>query len=554
MAKWQAKLLQLHGMVSAASSQQQLHTDALRKVVNATISICGKSRRWDWSLHLVNAMELQAGPVPLPKPDVISYGAVISILGRTMRWQQALLLLDECDNRKMVKASAKASVKVRPGVKSPEVDRVPDLICFNSALAACGKGLQWLKACTLLIAMTEKKVRPDTVSISTLITTLGNAMHWQLALWYFSRYHFSYPAALSPSAASTSRVEDHEGCSYESNESIESQLFQPFQPFQPSHHRSHKKFHAFILSSAISACEKGRQWEAALLLLAGAAKFSDISAPASAASSFRSSSFFPDFVCFNAAIVACEGCSQWELAVQVLSQMSWQGTPGATSYATTIKAMSAARRWQHAIALLSSSDRLDGFGWVSLFAALHVEPEHLCAALRTMLGMRNSGHSRYSRRQGRQGRQGVEQAESLGVTWMRVLGVSDSSASARLLRYRALSHAYVLNRGHATMQKGQHYEDGCNLEWFVGDILEYQGFRYWCASAQCAIRKCSSRRVHVCWCCVTLPLISILPKEALSHTHVSRKPPRYAKIEFFWHSHLLIFDHFGCTLAAMTFV
>ena len=180
-AKWQTKLFQLNRMIN---SFHQPDRDIVQKVANATISVCGKGQRWDWSLHLVSAMQSQQGLAngcSLPEPDAVSYGTIISVLGKTVRWQRALLLLHECDARKT--EGKLCSDRYR-------ADRAPDLVCYNAAMAACGQGLQWLKAGAVLTAMIEKNIMPDALSISTLLTTFGNATRWQLALWHFSLFRF----------------------------------------------------------------------------------------------------------------------------------------------------------------------------------------------------------------------------------------------------------------------------------------------------------------------------------------------------------------------------
>lgn len=181
MVKWQKKILQMNSMAKSLAARRLNEEDFL-KVANATISVCGKSRHWEWSLHLVVSMQsMQSAQrqatngLVFPAPDVISYGTAISVLGRVAQWQRALLLLGHCDMM--------GKQKRLKGIEVPE--QIPDLICFNSALSACGQGLQWLQANALVSRMMEREVRPDAVSISTLVNTFGKVMRWQLALWYF---------------------------------------------------------------------------------------------------------------------------------------------------------------------------------------------------------------------------------------------------------------------------------------------------------------------------------------------------------------------------------
>ena len=365
-AKWQTKLFQLNRMINSFHRPDR---DIVQKVANATISVCGKGQRWDWSLHLVSAMQSQQGLAngcSLPEPDAVSYGTIISVLGKTVRWQRALLLLHECD-------AGKTEGKLWSD--RYRADRAPDLVCYNAAMAACGQGLQWLKAGAVLTAMIEKNIMPDALSISTLLTTFGNATRWQLALWHF--FTFSFPPDSSFS------------CSFfiiriliiliililiaiillfAIATSIKSFIWQPF---------------AVIIMCTCSMMwwrwalplvpvKKGRQWQAATITPHTGHDWWDLCGRDFTANHtfkpnrghWNSLAFSPDDVSFNAAIVACEGCSQWEFAAHLLTQLSFWSTPAPTCYATTMKAMSAARKWQHALTLLKrltpsclSSDR-----------------------------------------------------------------------------------------------------------------------------------------------------------------------------------------------------
>ena len=442
MVKWQKKILQMNSMAKSLAAHRLNEEDFL-KVANATISVCGKSRHWEWSLHLVISMQsMQSAQrqttngLVFPAPDVISYGTAISVLGRVAQWQRALLLLGHCDMM--------GKQKRLKGIEVPE--QIPDLICFNSALSACGQGLQWLQANALVSRMMEREVRPDAVSISTLVNTFGKVMRWQLALWHF----FALPTVSSVCQS----------------------------------HRFHRRicYDVLTLSSAISACEKGRKWQAALILLTEAmtglictGSRSKSETPSESSVSMQLPSFFPDAICFSAAIVACEGCSQWERSLHLLDQMSFWSSPNVTCHAITLKAMSAARRWQHAIALLrspifSKEHGLNGFAWASLFSACSTaKQEKLCTVLQALLKAL-SENSRLRLRPG------FELAELLCIVrWLRALGVSDSSASAKFLRSKASWNVHALSFDCRHPAVGlKHLSD---LDAFAGDVLECQGFR-----------------------------------------------------------------------------
>ena len=59
-------------------------------------------------------------------------------------------------------------------------------------------------------------------------------------------------------------------------------------------------------NAVITACQKGGQWQAALLVF----------------SEMGETKLAPDAITFGAAIAACQTGGQWEIALQILSQMS----------------------------------------------------------------------------------------------------------------------------------------------------------------------------------------------------------------------------------------
>ena len=78
-----------------------------------------------------------------------------------------------------------------------------------------------------------------------------------------------------------------------------------------------------IFSAAISACEKGGQWERALSLL----------------DEMRESGVTPNVFSFNAAISACEKGGQVERALSLLEEMRESGvTPDEISFKTAVSA------------------------------------------------------------------------------------------------------------------------------------------------------------------------------------------------------------------------
>ena len=90
-------------------------------------------------------------------------------------------------------------------------------------------------------------------------------------------------------------------------------------------------------SAAISACEKGSQWEKALGLL----------------QDMTCRGIKPDVISYSAAISACEKGSQWEKALGLLQDMTCRGIkPDVISYSAAISTCEKGSQWEKALGLL----------------------------------------------------------------------------------------------------------------------------------------------------------------------------------------------------------
>ena len=90
-------------------------------------------------------------------------------------------------------------------------------------------------------------------------------------------------------------------------------------------------------NSAISACEKGKQWEKAVALL----------------QEMTDSGIMPDLISYSSAISACEKGKQWEKALDLLQEMMNRGfKPDAIIYNSTIEACSIPGKYLNALSLV----------------------------------------------------------------------------------------------------------------------------------------------------------------------------------------------------------
>ena len=182
------------------------------------------------------------------RPDVISYNTAIAACGARAYYKDAVALLSEMWDQ---------------GLE-------PDIISYNSAISACEKGGQWQQALELLGEM--KELGPDVISFAAAISACEKGGQWERAL------------ALLDECRGTPGVTANLHC----------------------------------FNAAISACEKGGQWERALALL------SEMRDPAKRAAKRLPA---PDYISYSAAILACARHRKWRPAAELLREAETLGLP-----------------------------------------------------------------------------------------------------------------------------------------------------------------------------------------------------------------------------------
>ena len=189
----------------------------------------------------------------------------------------------------------------------------PTVVTFNSLIDACGRSDQHARAVSLFEELeASDTLAPDVVTYNVLIATHGRAGLAEQALAYLDRMR---QARLRPDL--------------------------------------------LTYNSLISACEKAGWWQKALHLLyemRGAAGLTPDVVSYSAAISPRSAHDLPTIsprspqVSYSAAISACEKGHEWQRALQLLEEMATAGVaPNVYSYSAAISACEKGARWEEAL-------------------------------------------------------------------------------------------------------------------------------------------------------------------------------------------------------------
>ena len=128
----------------------------------ALMSTCARARNVSKALKLLSIMEEKYGV----KPNAVIYGTAISACERSspVRYSTALNLLDEACN-------------------NPTIALSP--ILFNTAMSACARAGEWQQAITVFNSMQSKYgVRPDEISYATVMAACERCGKWEEVLRY----------------------------------------------------------------------------------------------------------------------------------------------------------------------------------------------------------------------------------------------------------------------------------------------------------------------------------------------------------------------------------
>ena len=133
-------------------------------------------------------------------PPILPFNMVLATLGRSGQWREALALLDELEaaadararaqERQNAAASSSSSSGMpafqRPGVQTPPPRLpAPDLVSYNSCVAACGRSGEWAAALRVLSRLKPRGIQPDKVL-------------WKCVFSFLFLYFFCNAAAFAP--------------------------------------------------------------------------------------------------------------------------------------------------------------------------------------------------------------------------------------------------------------------------------------------------------------------------------------------------------------------
>ncbi|CAJ1431699.1 unnamed protein product [Effrenium voratum] len=354
-AQWQLTLELLR-----SSAQRRVLPN--RIVCNAAITVCGSCSRWQHALALLRAMDGRR-----LRAEVADFNASMQALGGEA-WGRCLRLLEEVLQRRLLPSSVTLQTAVSvcqgewrralqlaesspfPSASAPSEAPWPwQLAMLDEMRAGAGQELgparrsafakSWRRAVASLQGET-------TVGFNAALAACRQRGKWQAGLQLFNAMRC---VALEPSDITfLTAISICEAAPHISDQWPTALEFLSFRT---------ERFgtaDSGAFNSAINACEKAGQWQAALWLLAS-----------------MEAARLADEISYNAGISACSKGSQWETALALLATMPYveiQPTVITLNSATT--ACEKAGCWQHALALLLAAGSLaDAVSWSAAISA-----------------------------------------------------------------------------------------------------------------------------------------------------------------------------------------
>ncbi|CAE7500055.1 unnamed protein product, partial [Symbiodinium necroappetens] len=218
--------------------------------------------------------------------------------GRQRRWQQAAaLFLAEWDT-----------------------DQLPDLRACNACAQTFACSGRWEEIIQLFACMDSASLSPDAITATAAVGALGKSARWQLAFWLLDDLQQGRLAADSWLLAAASAAAAASGAWEASLIFID------------------ESAEVVTYSSVITACERGGQWQRALLLF-HQMKVEGVEA---------------NVVTYNTAMTACERGSHWPGSLELFDEMEEHKLlPTVVSFGAAINACGQGQSWERVLAFLA---------------------------------------------------------------------------------------------------------------------------------------------------------------------------------------------------------
>lgn len=158
------------------STTQSVRDDSTTQDVssyNAAISAWGMDEQWEKALNLMRSMEAAE-----MQPDSFTHSAMIHSCGH-LHWEQALMFFERLGSTED-----------------------PTIYSYSSAIAACGKAMQWQISMSLLDALCAQRLQPNRQCVVSVAAACKGGQ-WERALDFFDTVR---SRGLEPNAATYSAL------------------------------------------------------------------------------------------------------------------------------------------------------------------------------------------------------------------------------------------------------------------------------------------------------------------------------------------------------------
>ena len=284
LAAWQVAMLALQCAASCRVRQDV-------KACSSFISACGTTKRWRNALFVASQIHLTSLRI-----DSIAATSAINALERTSSWQQAIIHLLDSKHKQWQPSSFAGNAVIRAAkcewgsvarcilTTLQARDIVGDLITYNSMIEAAS---EWPEASSILLEISDRYLRPDVVTLNSLLAVFSRLAQWQRALVMLDASH-EHDGLQADTVSYNTAITTCGRCSKfaQALHVLDGMLQQNLQP------------DVITQSAAMQSCARATAWQMALSL---STMQMDMNA-----------------IALNAVLISCERSCEWQLAVRQL--------------------------------------------------------------------------------------------------------------------------------------------------------------------------------------------------------------------------------------------